>query len=113
MWYINMRFQIVFVIVFIKRSITAIDNDFDTLFFVSLVFLPLEEAPDQLSGSEDCTTPEETEKQQQESNTEIRITVKEEEEEDLVNSKQNAVIKHYWTLQHWKNWRTFQRFINQ
>lgn len=69
---------------------------FTLSFFVSLVFLPLEEAPDQLSGSEDCTTPEETEKQQQESNTEIRITVKEEEEEDLVNSKQS----------------TFQCFIN-
>lgn len=39
-----------------------------------------------MSGSEDCTMPEETEEQQQESNTEIRITVKEEEEE-LVNSK--------------------------
>lgn len=77
---------------------------------MSLVFLPLEEAPDQLSGSEDCTTPEETEKQQQESNTEIRITVKEEEEEDLVNSKQNTVIKHYWTLHHWKNWRKMSTF---
>lgn len=57
---------------------------------------PAEEAPDQVLVSEDCTSPEETEKQQQESSTEIRITVKEEEEE-LVNSKQNAFIKYYWT----------------
>lgn len=50
------------------------------------MFSPVEEAPDQVSGSEDCTMQEETEEQQQEINTEIRITVKEEEEE-LVNSK--------------------------
>ncbi|KAI3353428.1 hypothetical protein L3Q82_019955 [Scortum barcoo] len=42
-----------------------------------------EEAPDEVSGSEDCTMPEETEEQQQGGTTEIRITVKEEEE--LVN----------------------------
>ncbi|KAG8014605.1 Lysosomal alpha-glucosidase [Nibea albiflora] len=46
--------------------------------------LCVEEAPDQVSGSEDCTIPEETEEPQPETNTEIRITVKEEEEE-LVN----------------------------
>ncbi|XP_039655182.1 zinc finger protein 345-like isoform X2 [Perca fluviatilis] len=46
---------------------------------------PLCEAPDQLSGSEDCTMQEETEEQHPESNAEIRITVKEEEEE-LVNT---------------------------
>ncbi len=50
------------------------------------MFSWVEEAPEEVSGSEDCTMPEETEEQQQESNTEIRITVKEEEEE-LVNSK--------------------------
>lgn len=44
-----------------------------------------------MSGSEDCTIPEETEEPQPETNTEIRITVKEEEEE-LVNSKQNTGI---------------------
>ncbi len=44
-----------------------------------------------MSDSEDVTTPEETEKnQRQESNTEIRITVKEEEE--LVNSKHNTLL---------------------
>lgn len=64
--------------------------------FYSLVLSPVEEADDQVSGSEDSTVPEESEKQQQESNTEIRITVKE-EEEDLVNCKPNAVIKYYWT----------------
>lgn len=50
------------------------------------MFSSVEEAPEEVSGSEDCNMPEETEEQQQESNTEIRITVKEEEEE-LVNSK--------------------------
>lgn len=55
---------------------------------------PAEEAHDQVCVSEDCITPEETEKQQQESSAEIRITVKEEEEE-LVNSKQNTFIKYY------------------
>lgn len=64
--------------------------------FIHLCFPPVEEADDQVSGSEDSTVPEESEKQQQESNTEIRITVKE-EEEDLVNCKPNAVIKYYWT----------------
>lgn len=44
-----------------------------------------------MSGSDDCTIPEETEEPQPETNTEIRITVKEEEEE-LVNSKQNTGI---------------------
>ena len=47
---------------------------------------PEKEAPEQMSGSDDCTVQEETEEQHQESNTEIRITVKEEEEE-LVNCK--------------------------
>lgn len=44
----------------------------------------VEEAYDQISSSEDCTIPErleEADKQQQEGNTDIRITVKEEEEE--------------------------------
>lgn len=59
----------------------------------SFVFSPAEEAQDQVSASEDCTIQEEAEKQQQESNTEIRITVKEEEEE-LVHSKQSAFIKY-------------------
>lgn len=49
---------------------------------------PDKEAPEQVSGSDDCTVQEETEEQHQESNTEIRITVKEEEEE-LVNSKKH------------------------
>lgn len=53
------------------------------------MFSSAEEAQDQVSATEDCTIQEEAEKQQQESNTEIRITVKEEEEE-LVNSKQNC-----------------------
>ncbi|KAM6941553.1 uncharacterized protein PEZ65_003549 isoform 1-T1 [Lycodopsis pacificus] len=43
-----------------------------------------EEAPGQLSGSEDCSVQEETEEQHPDSNTEIRITVKEEEDE-LIN----------------------------
>lgn len=54
----------------------------------------VDEAPDQVSASGDCIIPEEREEKQQESNTEIRITVKEEEEE-LVNSKQNALIRYY------------------
>lgn len=54
------------------------------------LFSPIEEAPDQVSGSEDCTRPEETEEQQQESSTEIRITVKEEEVEPL-NSKEMSL----------------------
>lgn len=56
------------------------------------MFSPEPEVHNQMSGVEDSTLPEETEKQQQQqqqqSNTEIRITVKEEEEEH-VNSKQN------------------------
>lgn len=42
-----------------------------------------------MSESEDCTMPEEIPKQDQENNTEIRVTVKE-EEDDVVNSKQNT-----------------------
>lgn len=53
------------------------------------MFFPVEETADQVSDSEDCTMPEETEEQQQERNTEIRITVKEEEDE-LATSKQNT-----------------------
>ncbi|XP_069545536.1 zinc finger protein 721-like [Brachyistius frenatus] len=45
--------------------------------------LCVEETPDQVSGGEDCTMSEESEEQHQESNTEIRITVKEEEEEPI------------------------------
>lgn len=82
-------------IMYVKRSINACGDDFLIYAFYSLVFSPEEEAHDPVSGSDDCT-PEETEKQQQESNTEIRVTVKEEEEE-IVNSKQNAAIKHCWT----------------
>lgn len=59
----------------------------------SFVFSSAEEAQAQVSATEDCTIQEEAEKQQQESNTEIRITVKEEEEE-LVNSKQSASRKY-------------------
>lgn len=56
-------------------------------FFFYLCFSPVEETSDQVSGGKDLITPEETEKHhQQETNTEIRITVKEEEEE-LANSK--------------------------
>lgn len=57
------------------------------------MFSPAEEAQDRVSATEDCTIREEAEKQPQENNTEIRITVKEEEEE-LVNSKQSAFIKY-------------------
>lgn len=46
----------------------------------------MEETPEQVSVGEDCTIPEETEKQHQESTTEISITVKEEEQQPL-NSK--------------------------
>lgn len=46
----------------------------------------MEETPEQVSVGEDCTIPEETEKQRQESTTEISITVKEEERQPL-NSK--------------------------
>lgn len=54
------------------------------------MFSSVEDTPAQVSGSEDFTIPEETVQHHQESNTEIRITVKEEEEE-VVNSKQNTV----------------------
>lgn len=57
------------------------------------MFSAVEEAHDVVSGSEDCAPEETTEKQQQESNKEIRITVKEEEEE-TVNGKQSAAIKY-------------------
>lgn len=46
-----------------------------------LLFFPVEETPEQVSVGEDCTIPEETEKQRQES-----TTVKEEEQQPL-NSK--------------------------
>lgn len=50
----------------------------------------VDETPDEVSGSDDCTVPVETgeqqQQQQQENSTEIQITVKEEEEEP-VNSK--------------------------
>lgn len=55
------------------------------------MFSAVEEAHDAVSGSEDCTPEEKTEKQQQESNKEIRIK---EEEEEAVNSKQNSAIKY-------------------
>lgn len=51
-----------------------------------LLFFPVEETPEQVSVGEDCTIPEETEKQRQESSTDISITVKEEEQQPL-NSK--------------------------
>lgn len=63
---------------------------------LSFVFT-VEEAHDQISGSEDCTIPErleEADKQQQEGNTDMRITVKEEEEEP-VSSKEYNVITHH------------------
>lgn len=53
------------------------------------VFFPVEEIPEQVPVGEDCTIPEETEKQHQESSTEISIKVKEEEEQPL-NSKENT-----------------------
>lgn len=46
-----------------------------------------EAAPDQVSGGEECTVLEESEGEHQESNTEIRISVKQEEDE-LINSKE-------------------------
>lgn len=45
-----------------------------------VVLSHLEETPSQVSASEDCTIPEETEEQHQENDTEIRIAVKEEDE---------------------------------
>lgn len=80
-------------------SLRSAENAYDACFYISdtlilsLVFPPAEEAQDQVSASEDCTIQEEAEKQQQESNTDIRITVKEEEEEP-VNSKQGALMKY-------------------
>lgn len=64
----------------------------NSLFFSNFefVFFSVEDTPVQVSPSEDFTIPEETLEQHQESNKEIRITVKE-EEEDVVNSKQNPV----------------------
>lgn len=74
--------------------IYSFNDDFSFYEFHSLVFSAVDEAPEQVSASGDCTIPEEREEKQQESNTEIKITVKEEEEE-LVNSKQNAFIRDY------------------
>lgn len=56
------------------------------LICVFFVFSSVEDALAQVSHSEDFTIPEETLEQHQERNKEIRITVKEEEEE-VVNSK--------------------------
>nr|XP_019962324.1 PREDICTED: zinc finger protein Xfin-like [Paralichthys olivaceus] len=61
--------------------------------------LCVEEAPEQMSGSEDCTMTEETEEeeeeqqQEEESSTDIRITVKEEEEPDNILQRSRFRLK--------------------
>lgn len=57
--------------------------------YAACVLILTEEAPDQALGK-NCETPEENEKQHQQSNTEIKITVKD-EEKGPVNGKANCL----------------------
>lgn len=72
---------------FFKRLFdVSVDYMFTLVQFYFLLFSTVDEAHDLISGSEDCTIPErleEADKQQQEGNTDMGITVKEEEEEPV------------------------------
>lgn len=81
MWYVDISVQ---------RNTHSCMERFDEPF----IFSSVEDAPAQMSDTEDFATAQETVGQHQESNTDIRITVKEEEEEG-VNGKQNTVKSHF------------------